>query len=309
MRHTTSEMNSFTPGDLKERSKRKFQLCHGYLLEFDQLARVLTAIAEKPDARKIGRKVLSDATGLTDRHVEALVNIGTAMGMIKARTQILTSVGRLIATHDVFMEARGTLEWCHYVGAGSFRNLVWFEVFNSFLTSEATMTASDWMQKLRKRFVDQYTAKTLGKNLRHEVRFIVDAYLNRNFKKLELLHRSGERLYARRTTDMTPTIFAATIYDLAGKSEATLVQVDELLSKAGSPGVLFAMDEATLRAHLEKLHERGWLRYETTHNLNQVRLRDGLTAMAFIKAYYENNEPVPEVESKQRREPVGSLFR
>ena len=207
MTRKTSEMTSSLARDSRERGKRKFQLCHGYLLEFDQLARVLNAIAEKPGARKIARKVLSDATGLTDRHVEALVNIGTAMGMIRARTQILTPVGWLIANNDVFMESKGTLEWCHYVGAGSFRNLVWFEVFNTILPSEAMMTASDWMQNLRKRFAGQYTAKTLGKNLRHEVRFIVDAYLNRNFKKLELLHRSGERLYARRTTDMTPTIF------------------------------------------------------------------------------------------------------
>ena len=34
-------------------SKRKFQLCNGYLLEFDQLARVMNVIAEKPEALKV----------------------------------------------------------------------------------------------------------------------------------------------------------------------------------------------------------------------------------------------------------------
>ena len=183
-------------------------------------------------------------------------------------------------------------------GAGLFKNLVWFEVSNTLLPSGMSMSANEWAEKLRSQFVGEYTEKSLRKNLREEVRFIVDAYLNRNFKKLELLHRSGEQIYIRRHTDMTLLIFAAAVYDFARKSQARLVQIDDLATRQGSPGLLFAMDETTLHGHIEKLHERGWLRYETTHNLNQVRLRDGLTALAFLKSHYENKEPAPESERR-----------
>jgi hypothetical protein len=68
------------------------------------------------------------------------------------------------------------------------------------------------------------------------------------------------------------------------------------------------MDEPTLRAHLEKLHEKGWLRYETTHNLNQMRLHDGFSALSFLKAHFGDKEPVPETSKKRVKEERRGLF-
>ncbi len=107
--------------------KRKLQVCNGYLLEFEQMARLLSCLAEKTTARRIRRDALAGETGLADRQIESLISIGSAMGLIQPMTQVLTPVGRLICHHDVFMEAQGTLEWCHYKAAGNPRNLVWFE--------------------------------------------------------------------------------------------------------------------------------------------------------------------------------------
>jgi hypothetical protein len=67
--------------------------------------------------------------------------------------------------------------------------------------------------------------------------------------------------------------------------------VGSLSSTLGSPAILFAMDEETVRQNLEDLHLRGWLRYERTHNLNQVRLKEGLDAMEFLSAHFEQREP------------------
>ena len=55
--------------------------------------------------------------------------------------------------------------------------------------------------------------------------------------------------------------------------------------------MLLAMDDETVRQNLEDLHVRGWLRYESTHNLNQVRLKKGFTAVAFLAAHFEQREP------------------
>lgn len=278
--------------------KRKFQLSNGYLLEFDQLARVMSVMAEQPEAKIITKATLCQKTGLMDRHVETLVSMGTAMGLIKPIAQVLSPVGKLTVANDVFIESKATLEWCHYIGAGSYRNLVWFELFNTLLPSGISMTMNELMDKLRNRFVDEYSVKALGKNLREEVRFIVDAYMNRNFRKLELLHRSGERLFMRRVIELTGLIFAAMIYDYALKSGTSLVQADDLLRKPGSPGLVFAMDMAAISAHLEKLQEKGWIRYETKHNLNQVRLHDGFSTLSFISAHYEGKEPVVAAHEK-----------
>ena len=42
---------------------------------------------------------------------------------------------------------------------------------------------------------------------------------------------------------------------------------------------------------VEGLHDRGWLRYETTHNLDQIRLKPGFSAIEFLTAHFENREP------------------
>ncbi|HUU81211.1 MAG TPA: hypothetical protein VMW90_07165, partial [Acidobacteriota bacterium] len=72
----------------------------------------------------------------------------------------------------------------------------------------------------------------------------------------------------------------------------------EIAERAGAPGVLFSMDEPTLRKVVEKIHEQGWIRYETTHNLDQARLKEDFTALDFLKAYYQNENPVPSGDRK-----------
>jgi len=163
------------------------------------------------------------------------------------------------------------------------------------------MTAAEMMSRFRNQFAADYSEKTLGKNLREEVRFVVDAYLSRHFKKLELLHKTGDSIYTRRLTEITPLVFASIVYDYADKLGARLIQTEDLLNSPGTPGLLFGMDDMTLKGHLEALHANGWLRYENTHNLHQVRLRDGFSAHAFLKAHFEDAEPV--VESKEKAKP------
>ena len=93
----TAEVNTALPGSLQPSKKkhkvpkstrRKFQVSNGYLLEFDQLARILHFLLEHRDAKKINRKVLREDTGLADRQVESLVSMGAAMGLIRPGLQI-----------------------------------------------------------------------------------------------------------------------------------------------------------------------------------------------------------------------------
>jgi len=272
---------------------RKLQLSNGYLLEFGQLSRVLHFLAEHAAEKRIYRKAIRESTGLADRQIGSVVSIGCALGLIKPIVQTLTPVGALIAANDILLEKTGTLQWCHYKGAGNSRNLVWYEIFNRILPSERIATEAEWLSDLRDAVSDQYTDRTVGKHLHEEVRFVVDAYLNRNFKKLELLHRNADSiLFRKRRLDVDPTVFCAMIYDYAVGRGENLLQVREVVETKGSPPYLFGFDETAFHQTVEFLHESGWLRYESTHNLDQVRLRDGLSALSFLERYYES--PAPE---------------
>ena len=273
--------------------KRKFQVCNGYLLEFDQLARVLNFLSEHSATGKISRAAMMEGTGLADRQLESLVSVGAAMGLIQRGKQLLSESGRLIARHDIFIEAKGSLEWCHYKGAGAYRNLIWYDIFNAILPHEPPMTAEEWMAHLRGMLAGQYTERTIGKHLQEEVRFVADAYLNRNFSRLELLYRSSDgRISRRRYARPDRRVFAAILYDYAMAHATRLLQVKGLWETAGAPGFLFALDQDALRIILEALHEKGWIRFESTHNLDQVRLKSEFTWLHFLSAYYEDREPL-----------------
>ena len=218
--------------------------------------------------------------------------MASAMGLIKPSNQVLTPIGMLIAEHDIFIEKQGTLEWCHYIGAGSYRNLVWFEIFNNLLIEPSPMTQNEWLERLRSELSGEFTPKTLGTGLREEVRFVVDAYMERNFNKLGILQQSAdERIYRRRYTTFIPLVLTAMIYDFCATHGLHLSQVAEMAITSGSPAMVFGLDVASFRQQIEGLHERGWIRYETTHNLDQIRLKQGFSSIEFLTAHFEDREP------------------
>ncbi|MCK5682190.1 DUF4007 family protein [bacterium] len=277
----------------KKRTRRKFQVSRSHLLEFNHFARILSFLYEKKGAKRINRDTLIEYSGLPDGQVASLISIGASIGLIKSGSQILTPIGLLIAENDIFLEKQGTLEWCHYKGAGSYQNLIWFDVFNHLLTEPSALTSEGWQAYFRGKLKGQYSDKTIRDHVPKEIRFVIDAYMERNFSKLELLQRSSdEQLYLRRYTQFAPLVLSAMIYDFCTAKETHLFQVGEMAVSPGSPAVIFGLDTALFRLQIEGLHDRGWLRYETTHNLDQIRLKPGFSALEFLTAYFAGCEPL-----------------
>jgi len=277
---------------VKPSPRRKLQVSRSHLLEFNHFSHILSLLYENRELAKISRQLLVEETGLPSSHVESLISVGAAVGLIRSGNQTLTPVGLLVAEHDIFVERRGTLEWCHYRGAGSYRNLIWFDAFNHLLTEESTMTQPAWQACFEEALRGQYAERTIKTHVSQEVQLIVNAYLEGNFSRLELLQRSPDgRLYRRRYTRFVPAVFSAMVYDVCAAGGSNLAQVGEMAVAPGSPAVIFGLDVASFREQIEGLHDRGWLRYETTHNLDQIRLKPGFSALGFLTAYYEGREP------------------
>ena len=278
-------------------NERKLQVSNGYNLDAAQLARLLHFIQDNPEARKISGAQLIEGSGLSKRQVENLVSIGSALGLLTPRTQLLTPFGQLVVRHDIFLDHITTLEFCHFLAAGSARHLVWFEVFNDLLATQKPMGQAAWSAWLREQIAGQYSQKSLMKHVAHEVRFIIDAYLLRNFKKLNLITETPEKTYAiRRYAGLQPLTLAALIYAVGTRCGARVVPFADLHSQPGSPGRLFALDPSTLRQMVEALHQREWLRFEVRHGLDQLRLTDGFEPLEFIAASYENRAPLPQLK-------------
>jgi len=273
--------------------KRKLQVSNGYLLEFEQISRILRAVYGRRSAVKISRAMIMEATGLPDRAVEAYISMAAAMGLVMPRIQAPTAFGTLVAACDIFFERRGTLEWCHYRGAGSARNLVWFDVFNRLLPEKGSIPHQKWNAWFRAELAGRYSERTLRKVVQEEVHFVLNAYLEQGLNQLEILRiDDGGVPVLCRHRNLEILVFAAMVYDCIGSYGAGTVEINELIQLPGSPPSVFMLDADSVRALAEELHNHGWIRYETTHNLDQIRLIPGYSYETFLRAYYEGREPV-----------------
>lgn len=275
-------------------NSRKLQVSNGHYMDFDDLARLLSVITEGLGSSPLRMADLAEATGLPFRQVRNRISIARALGVMKSGKLVPTSFGLYIVKHDLFCEARGTLEFMHYKAAGNFTNLVWFEVFQSLLPKLSPMPYEGWLKYFQDALKDEYSEHSIHDHVGKEVRFLIEVYTKNRLKKLLVLHEAEDgRLYPRRTTELTPKILAAMIYDFGLRAETELLQIDSLMTEPGSPGVLFALERQTLRGMAEEMHRSGWLRYESTHNLDQLRLQAGFTSVDFLSAYYEDVDPTP----------------
>ncbi|MFP3868505.1 MAG: DUF4007 family protein [Desulfobacteraceae bacterium] len=272
--------------------ERKLQVSNGYYLNFNQLAQLLNSAQGNPGLGKNTTFQLGEDTGLPPRQVENLVSIGRALGIFRDLTLRPSRLGFLIFTHDGFFQAKGTYEFLHYLASGNYHNLIWYEIFNTVLPNEPPMNNQGWLNYFRESLAENYSANSLKKHLRHEIRFIIDAYLEKEFQRLDLLQQAGDgRLYRRRYLNPEPLVLAAMLYDYAGKQRTNTLQVGEMPHIPGAPPRLLGLDEASFRQQIIKLHEKDYLRYEGTHNLDQIRLKPDLQALIFLQAYYQGREP------------------
>ena len=272
--------------------KRKLQVANGYLLEFDNISRVLSASYENRSLNRVSRSILIEATGFPDRQVGSLMSMASAMGLILPRVQTPTAFGSLAATHDIFFERPGTLEWCHYQGAGSVRNLVWFDVFNRLLVQEDPMAHPEWNAWFRKELAGQYSERTMRKVVQEEVHFVIDAYMEKKLKALGILGLGDDdEIVLQRHRQIDHLVFAAMLYDFVESHGGRTFEISELTRQPGSPSVVFGLDADSVRTLVEALHTEGLLRYETTHNLDQIRLIPGYEPEEFLTAYYESRRP------------------
>jgi hypothetical protein len=282
--------------------KRKLQLSNGYYLVFEQLAQLLVVLREHPHLKRVPRTLFMEQTGLAERQVENLVSIACATGLIRPVTSTLTGFGALVVEHDGFASQAATLEFLHFCAAGSRRNLVWFDLFNEVLYELPSATGDEWLARFREKYATTYSQKTLTDHLQHEVRFLVDAYTKRNLRRLELVVEGSDgRLQPRRYASPDPSALTAMLYSFAAGQRRNVWEITEMAAMLGSPAMLLHMDTGTFRTNLEKLHERGWLRLESRHNLDQIRLRDEFRPLSFMEAYYQGREPVPAQPPAERQ--------
>jgi len=290
---------------LSESTKRKFQISNGHYFEADHLAQILNTI--KINSKEIiNLSFIENDTGLPFRQIRNRISIGRALGLFDGISLKLSPFGTLVSENDLFIDQKETLEYMHYCASSNYTNLIWYELFNTVFIENKPMNYNELTLFFRQMLEGEFTEKSLKDHLAKELRFLIDFYLEKKFKQLELVYKDiSQRIFRVRYSKFTPLIITAMIYDFCEKRKTNLYQIEELAITPGSPALVFGVDSATFRQEIEKLHDFGWLRYETTHGLDQIRLKLGFTSIEFLKAYYEDR--VPQIIEPEKSVP-GELF-
>ena len=287
----SEKVNKKTSENKRNNPQRKLQVSNGHYLDLDQLARLMITVKNN-EASTLSLDGLAEETGLPRRQVRNRISIGRAVGVFNKTSFSLTEFGRLVAEHDQFFDEEATLEFVHYQAASTYENLMWYELFNTFAAEKDSFDYQGLLDYFRETLEGLYSKESLTKHVREELRFLIDAYTGDKLKRLEVLLETSDGRYMRGRHRLTnPLVAAAIIYRYCDTMNRHVCSIDELCGERGSPGLLFGMSRAGMREIVEALHEKRWVRYETTHSLDQIRLISDFDSTEFTRAYYAGRSP------------------
>lgn len=264
----------------------KLQLSTGFAVNCSLLARLLHGVCQDQRSR-IPQADLAERMGLARRHVEHLASIAYAFGLIQRGTYRPTSLGRLLHSKDPFFDNVGTLWFLHYFIASDPRYLIWNRMVTEVIPQKRSFTREQARQAFEslRLYVSAYSYRVhIGK----ELRVFLNAYTEQNFLKLAYLRVVDDSYALSYREPVPPLVLAAAITCFRDRHRPgdTAVSVADLLTDRNGPGVVFQLDETSLRAALESLKLQGGFSLESRADLDQVRLSAGLPPCAWMERYY-----------------------
>lgn len=264
----------------------KIQVLNGFKMYFDQITSVFKNRYDSED--KIDLDKLSDITGLNRRKARLILNYLADIGMSEKRTLNKSKLGRIIYQYDEFLQKEGTLWLMHYLQATNDYLIIWNRVINKlfehqFVSREELLEQFDDL----KEHCSEYSFKH---HINKEIRILIDAYTNQNFKRLSLIEEDDRGYVINRNQDIPPMILLASIlwYKENYYPGATAVDIKELCINHNSPGRVFVLDEFVFRNMLEKLKNQGLISIESRADLDQVRIKENQTFEGMVEAYYNS---------------------
>ncbi|HEX9990483.1 MAG TPA: DUF4007 family protein [Chloroflexia bacterium] len=264
----------------------KLQLSNGYAADFDHFARLLNVVC-RDDRGRIPLVDIAEAVGLAERHMKGLCGLASALGLLHQITYKPTPLGRLIEAQDPFLDDIGTLWFLHYVISSDRRNLVWNCVVAHLLPNYRYVTREQVRTSLQD-LSPQISEYSVKQHIGTEFKTVVGAYTNQHFSRLAYLRADGDRFLLSYRAPVPALVLAGSITCFRDRYRPgdTAIPVADLLMAPNSPGVVFQLDEAKLRATLEQLKRQSNISLESRADLDQVRLTDNTPYYVWMERYY-----------------------
>ena len=267
----------------------KLQLSKGFPYDTAVMSRILSVLTGMNG--KWSQEQLIERLGLPYGIVSNTLALMAASGLTVHRANRVATLGKLVATHDPFMEKTGTLWFCHYQLGSQPDLVVWNTLVNQVLPERIPVT----LEAARHLFgflpVADYAPAHVNMYLRKELRSFFAAYTEQGLAKLRYLAETPDGFIRSDAVPVPALVFAAMLqlYRDRHFAGASALSVNVIFAAENSPGRVCGLNEATVRTLLEQLHRGGEVFLESRADLDQVRLccPDG---ESFMEKYYLSGE-------------------
>lgn len=270
----------------------RLQLTDGYYLHFNQFSRMLKYALENLIKPRILSAEYEDVLGQSPRKMESLRKMMVELGLLKTNKLTLTEFGEIVAKKDLFFENVNTLWVCHYNISSSHENYIWYRFTNVILPMVNNYTFEDFYNYYND-VTDYNKGKSAFKSMHKEVKAVLNAYTEQQFKSLRLIYKDYEGKFQRdNQIEVNPLVY---LYCLLSYKEnksinATALTINEILNNDGTPSRIFHLEMPQVNDIINRLNSKQIIGLEKFGDLNQVRFPNNLTKESVLKEVYGVNE-------------------
>lgn len=264
--------------------KYKINFISGFKFSFIEIANVFKALCESANRLKD----VAEITSYNESKTKILLNFLVESGMTAKRNFKVTVLGETVHKGDGFLENIGTIWLIHYFISSQKKLVIWNRLFNNIL---------DEQPKDREKIFSYYTDLkdhisdyTYERNVRKEIKMVMDVYITERFSMLDLIHYDDNGYCQNRNGSVPELILLAAIIHFRDKyyPGSTAIDLNDICYSDNSPGRIFFLDERFLRNKLESLKNKGLIGLESRADLDQVRLNSDWTFEGVMEHYYKS---------------------
>lgn len=190
--------------------------------------------------------------------------------------------------YDGFLETKGTLWTLHYIISSKEHLVIWNRLFNNILSND--FKDRETMVTYFEDIKTQVSDYTFERNVRKEIKMVIDTYLRERFSLIDLISSSDKGYSYNRNGNIPDLILLSSIIYFRDKYYAgsTTISIKDICHSDNSPGRICFLDESYIRNKLEHLKNLGLLGLESRADLDQVRLGNDLTVESVMEEYYKS---------------------
>jgi len=272
----------------KVKSKPAWQLSRGAEINFTLMQHLLDKLFESNNlifTTDELMKILSYSKEKTQGFTRLLFYLG----ILEENTKAPTPLANLILKYDPYYEDVGTLWFLHYVMSSNPDLIIWNRVTNNLMQKNHFK-----FEEAESLFLDQketHTEYSFKMHLRKEFIVCTRAYLESEFRKLNLLQSIAKDEYSRSAPTPIPdaVLFASiSLFKEKFFPKSVALEVKSLYNAENSPGKLFYLKEFHFREALERLRKESYIIIESFADLDQIKFIKDRSYLECLENYYIN---------------------